>query len=375
MWLWTVSLSTTNFPSSHMPFDSTDRLVFFLQKKYWVRRREWCTVLTLFCTINIFFNGVTCSCGVVVITSALHAEGPQFDPEQEQFFFLFIRKDPIFSLKMFRITMPVDFRSDGLRDWDGAQPFSGSNWNTASDWLLVGGMTSHLCRSTNRNSFLRSPLQDVYFRKRALNNIPRVRFESTDRWDPHNSTTLKWIVVIIFIGRFFESDAIGCCCLFVLFCSWPTLRFFSLKAANYERSVEAGIRSATPLDHTGTPCHDSFIPDVRVSPQAPFSFVSFSVNGQLSSESCYRVLLGFSGLVEGSSVPDSLLPTTSSSFYVMEWDFTEFYWVFLGYTGFSWVLLGCTGFWGKIVKWNAKMGPILYCRPIELFLWVRMGFY
>ena len=99
---------------------------------------------------------------------------------------------------MFRITMPVDFRSDGLRDWDGAQPFSGSNWNTASDWLLVGGMTSHLCRSTNRNSFLRSPLQDVYFRKRALNNIPRVRFESTDRWDPHNSTTLKWIVVIAF---------------------------------------------------------------------------------------------------------------------------------------------------------------------------------
>ena len=179
----------------------------------------------------------------------------------------------------------------------------------------------------------------------------------------------------LFIGRFFESDAIGCCCLFVLFCSWPTLRFFSLKAANYERVVEAGIRSATPLDHTGTPCHDSFIPDVRVSPQAPFSFVSFSVNGQLSSESCYRVLLGFSGLVEGSSVPDSLLPTTSSSFYVMEWDFTEFYWVLLGFPGLYWVLLGCTGFWGKIVKWNAKMGPILYCRPIELFLWVRMGFY
>ena len=36
------------------------------------------------------------SCGVVVITSALHAEGPRFDPEQDHFFvsFIFYRQKP-----------------------------------------------------------------------------------------------------------------------------------------------------------------------------------------------------------------------------------------------------------------------------------------
>ena len=35
-----------------------------------------------------------CSCGVVVITSALHAEGPRFDPGRDQLFFYPLMNPP-----------------------------------------------------------------------------------------------------------------------------------------------------------------------------------------------------------------------------------------------------------------------------------------
>lgn len=38
----------------------------------------------------------------------------------------------------------------------------------------------------------------------------------------------------------------------------------SLKAANYEKIVEAAIANATVLDHLASPCQDSFIPDTKV---------------------------------------------------------------------------------------------------------------
>lgn len=37
-----------------------------------------------------------------------------------------------------------------------------------------------------------------------------------------------------------------------------------MKAANYERVVEAAIGNATVLNHTASPCQDSFIPDSKV---------------------------------------------------------------------------------------------------------------
>ena len=46
-------------------------------------------LLTITCfTLNTDYSGLskTWSCGVEVITSALHAEGPQFDPGRDQKF-------------------------------------------------------------------------------------------------------------------------------------------------------------------------------------------------------------------------------------------------------------------------------------------------
>ena len=38
--------------------------------------------------LAIILSEISWSCGVVVITSALHAEGPQFDPGRDQRFFV-----------------------------------------------------------------------------------------------------------------------------------------------------------------------------------------------------------------------------------------------------------------------------------------------
>ena len=44
---------------------------------------------------------VAWSCGVVVITSALHAEGPRFDPGRDQLNFF------VFHQSVFNVTMPI----------------------------------------------------------------------------------------------------------------------------------------------------------------------------------------------------------------------------------------------------------------------------
>lgn len=48
------------------------------------------------------------SCGVVVITSALHAEGPRFDPEQDHVSFFFLFFSPFFSLLFFLLPLKAE---------------------------------------------------------------------------------------------------------------------------------------------------------------------------------------------------------------------------------------------------------------------------
>ena len=61
---------------------------------------------------------------------------------------------------------------------------------------------------------------------------------------------------------------------------------FSLKATNYERLVEAAIRSAKVLDHTKSPCDETFVPDVRVK---PFSHASTRFSWPFLIELFYRL--------------------------------------------------------------------------------------